>query len=59
MVVETKVLIVARLAEIGHELNQLKDLPPVKRARRAKALRVERRKLTQELKATSGSAESL
>lgn len=52
MIVGTRVWIIARLAQIGHELNRLKDLQPAEQSRQAKVLRVERLKLTRDLKAT-------
>ena len=49
MIIETRVLIVARLAEIGQELDRLRDLPRADGLELAKTLRAERRKLMDQL----------
>jgi hypothetical protein len=49
MIVDTRVLVIARLAEIGHALTRLKDLPAIERFHARKKLRAERQRLTHEL----------
>lgn len=53
MIVETRVWIIARLVELGRQLNLLKQLSPAERSKLARPLRVERRQLLKDLALTT------